>query len=62
MADERRANSDLAEDVDIMILEYLIHSTTKGCIDDFVARNSDANRQPPQHVLSKLHMLNGKIS
>ena len=60
MADERRANTEYIEDVDVMILEYLIHNATKACIDDFVANDSEAARQPSQHVLTKLHILNGE--
>ena len=61
MADKRRANPEYVEDIDNMILEYLIYSATSGCIHDFMARNdSETTRQPSQHVLTKLHILNGK--
>jgi hypothetical protein len=62
MADERCANPDYADDVDVMILEYLIYSTTRACIDDFRARSgSEAPVQPAQGLLTQLHILNGTV-
>lgn len=63
MGDKRRENPAYAEDVDIMIVEYLIHSTTKACIDDFLSKNGrDPIVQPSQSVLTQIHILNGKAA
>ena len=61
MGDKRCANNTYAEDVDDMILEYLIYSATKACIDDFAVRNVGENTFQASHsVLTQLHILNGK--
>jgi hypothetical protein len=61
MGDERSANPDYTEDVDIMILEYLIYSATKACVNDFITRDTrEAINQPSPGVLSQLHILNGQ--
>lgn len=61
MGDKRCANDTYAEDVDDMILEYLIYSATKACIDDFSVRNIGENTFQASHsVLTQLHILNGK--
>lgn len=63
MGDERRTNPDYAEDVDVMILEYLVYHATKACIDDFAARRvGEGTTQPSQSVLTRLHILDGKTS
>ncbi|ERF71401.1 hypothetical protein EPUS_07429 [Endocarpon pusillum Z07020] len=59
MGDKRCANHEYAEDVDAMILEYLIYNVTKACIDDFAARNVGENAlQASPNVLTQLHVLN----
>ena len=61
MGDERCADHEYAEDVDAMILEYLIYNATKACIDDFSSRNVGENALQASHnVLTQLHVLNGK--
>jgi glycerol-3-phosphate dehydrogenase len=63
MGDERRTNVEYAEDVDVMILEYLIYRTTKRCIDDFMTRRvNNAAVQPSQGVLTQLHILDGETN
>lgn len=61
MGDERAANPEYAEDVDVMILEYLIYSTMKACVDDFTNRRvGQAKTRPSQSVLTQIHILSGK--
>ena len=63
MGDQRCANPAYAEDVDIMILEYLIHVTTKACIDDFLSKNGkDRVVEPSGSVLTQIHILNGEAT
>jgi hypothetical protein len=63
MGDERCANPGYTEDVDVMILEYLIYQTTKSCINDFTTRRVGENSaQPSQGVLTQLHILDGENS
>lgn len=62
MGDDRVAHPDLAEDVDIMILEHLIYTATKGCIDDFLARKEANQVFSPSHTATiQVHILNGKV-
>lgn len=64
MGDERCGKSEYAEDVDVMILEYLIYSTTKVFISDFTTRldgGDDVTIRPSQSALTQLHILDGKI-
>jgi hypothetical protein len=61
MTNERCANPSYAEDVDDMVLEYLIYSTTKACIGDFTTKSgSNVTIEPAATVLTQLHILNGK--
>ncbi len=63
MGDKRCANHEYAEDVDVMILEYLIYNAIKACTDDFAARNVGENTfQASHNVLTQLHILNGKTN
>jgi hypothetical protein len=63
MGDERRANPDYAEDVDVMILENLVHQTTKACIEDFTTKRvGEGSTQPSQGLLTQLHILDGENS
>lgn len=62
MGDERCANPEYAEDVDVMILEYLVYQTTKACIDDFTSRVGENPSEPSQGVLTQLHILDGENS
>lgn len=62
MGDERCGKSEYAEEVDVMILEYLIHSTTKVFISDFTTRLDDVTTQPSQSALTQLHILDGKVN
>lgn len=63
MGDNRIANPEYAEDVDVMILEYLIYSATKCCLDDFMRRNESQTTVPPGRSLqTQLHILDGETS
>lgn len=62
MADTRCADPEYAEDIDNMILEYLIYSLTSRCIDEFMARNDKHTiQEPSETVLANIDILNGKI-
>ena len=63
MSDDRHAHPDYAKDVDMMILEYLIYSAMKGCIEDFEGRRVDEiTIQASESVLTQLHILDGETS
>lgn len=62
MADERRVHPEYAEDVDVMILEYLIHNSIKACFNDFNARTgTDLTAQPSENMMTQLQILDGEL-
>jgi hypothetical protein len=62
MGDERRAHADFDEDVDLMILEYLLHQTTKACLKDFRDKQGNEGLQPVQTVLTQICILDRESS